>query len=156
MARSRVFISYRRSDSRPSTNAVRQTLELAFGEGSVCVDVTGIPVGVPFPDQLRSELERSAVIVALIGPGWLNAEDAGGNRRLDDPDDWVSSELAYGLAQRDVTVFPVRVDDAAWPIKDQLPPPLKALCDLNAAQVDHDTWDNDWNPLLDRIADLLG
>ena len=67
--RDRVFVKYRRSDTRPSTNAVRQTLERGLGRDAVFVDVTGIPFGAPFPVELRRELDRAAVIVVVMGPG---------------------------------------------------------------------------------------
>ena len=74
---------------------------------------------------------------------------------MDDPGDWVHAELIYGLSTVGVTVVPVRVDDADWPAADDLPAPLRALAVLNAATVSHDRWDNDWEPLLDRIAALV-
>ena len=153
--RDRIFVSYRRSDSKSSTNAVRQTLEAEFGD-AVFVDVTDIAPGAAFPDRIGTELARSAVVVAVIGPGWLAAARPDGTRRLDEPNDWVRNELAQALADPDVTVIPVLVDDALQPSAADLPEPLTDLASRNSVRLEHDTWASDWSVALDTIAEVSG
>jgi hypothetical protein len=37
------------------------------------------------------------VLLAVIGPNWLDARDEHGNRRLDNPNDFVRIEIAAAL-----------------------------------------------------------
>ena len=161
MRRDRVFISYRRSDSQASVTALRQSLITTLGESAVFQDVTGIALGDRFPDRLRDELNRAAVVVAVIGDEWLTASDSWGRRRIDDPTDRVHVELAESLSCPDVTVIPLLLDDASLPTQREaedgaLPEPLRDLCVRNAIRVAHSSWDRDSGVVLDRIRDLLG
>jgi hypothetical protein len=112
--RDRIFISYRRSDSAGTTTAIRKTLLERF-EDQVFHDVAGIDPGDRFPEALRNELDRSVVVLAVIGQGWLGAKNEFHQRRIDFPDDWVNIELATALSSPEVTVIPVLVDGAVMP-----------------------------------------
>ena len=79
-----------------------------------------------------------------------------GLRRLDDPDDWVRTELAASLAADGVTVVPLLIDDAQLPAPKYLPEPLVDLVTLQAIRARQDTWDNDIRPLIEQIKQLLG
>ena len=56
----------------------------------------------------------------------MAATDASGNRRLDDPKDFVRLELQTALS-REIPVVPVFVDGATMPRSDDLPEVLKDL-----------------------------
>jgi hypothetical protein len=51
------------------------------------------------------------VMLAIIGPNWLNSKDESGQRRLDNPADYVRVEIAAAL-RRNIRVVPVLVDGA--------------------------------------------
>ena len=56
-----------------------------------------IEPGVDFAEAISRAVDARVVLVAVIGPGWLAAADAGGGRRLDEPDDlvgWRSERLS--------------------------------------------------------------
>jgi hypothetical protein len=150
--RDSVFVSYRRSDAAASATALRQTLVERFGEDAVFQDVVDIPLGEKFPDVLSEGLARAAVVLAVIGKGWLSATDEWSQRRIDFPDDWVRKELSTALGDPEVTVIPVLVDDAAMPPTKALPSALQALTARHAVTLRHDTWDATTRPLTDRIA----
>ena len=65
------------------------------------------------------------MLVALIGRQWMTATDEEGHRRLDDPDDYVRSEVQAAL-ERGVRVIPVLVDGA------KPPPPTSVACRASA------------------------
>ena len=65
-------------------------------------------------------------MLVVIGPNWLTAEDEAGQRRLDQPDDFVAIEIAAALA-RDIHVIPVLVEGARMPKESELPDSLKRL-----------------------------
>lgn len=67
-------------------------------------------------------------------PRWLEARDAEGNRRLDDPDDYVRMEIELAL-KLEKRAIPVLVNKADMPSIDELPDSLKALAARHAVQL---------------------
>src|SRR5262245_7509648 len=97
----RIFISYRRDDSAGHAGRVFDRLKGDFGLDVLFMDVDAIPLGVNFVRVLREEVARCSVLLAIVGPNWLDAKDEDGARRLDNPDDFVRVEIATAL-QRDI------------------------------------------------------
>src|SRR4051794_16828164 len=93
----RIFISYRRSDQPDSVGRVRDRLNAFYGDDAIFRDTDDIPIGTQFEDLIDAELARCQVLLVIIGPGWLDATDVQGNRRLDQPGDWVRKEIETGL-----------------------------------------------------------
>ena len=48
-------------------------------------EVRGVEPGVDFVEFLDEAVANCDVLLAVIGPGWTNAADDGGERRLRDP-----------------------------------------------------------------------
>ena len=63
---SHLFISYRRSDSQDVVGRIYDRLTAAFQRHRVFKDVDSIPIGIPFPDFLRSQ---HLGIIGLSGSG---------------------------------------------------------------------------------------
>ena len=76
-----VFVSYRRGDSEGQARALKNDLVELIGKSSVFMDVDNIALGQDFRHVLQERLESCDVLLALIGPGWLDAKDGEGNRR---------------------------------------------------------------------------
>ena len=129
----KIFISYRRQDSGANALGIGQYLEHEFGRKNVFIDVD-MRAGSKFPAVLEQRLAECKVMLVLIGPEWLNARDEQGQRRLDDPNDWVRLEIAHAL-KRDITVIPVRVNGAELPLKATLPEDIRGLLDHQAVSV---------------------
>ena len=92
-----IFISYRRSDAAGHARALHEYLSGRFGDEQIFFDRDKIEGGDHFPERLRQGVEGCAVLLALIGPDWLDVKAADGRRRLDDPGDWfcqISGQLA--------------------------------------------------------------
>ena len=66
----KIFISYRRASSMHIAGRICDQLEKEFARGEVFFDVDAIPVGINFKDHIRGSLERSAVLLAVIGAQW--------------------------------------------------------------------------------------
>jgi hypothetical protein len=64
----KIFINYRRGDSGPTAGRLRDRLRREFGKRNVFMDVDSIPVGVDFEEHLQQTLERSVIVLALMGP----------------------------------------------------------------------------------------
>jgi len=71
-------------------------------------------------------------VLVVIGPDWL--ADQAGNRRLDDPHDFVRIEIEAAL-QRDIRIIPVLVRNAIMPGPTDLPAGIQDLSFRNAVQV---------------------
>jgi hypothetical protein len=133
-----IFISYRRQDSQNATGRIHDRLDMYFGEKIVFRDIDNLPGGVDFPAELEKALINCKVLIAVIGANWLDAINDSGERRLDDPDDYVRLEIAAAL-DRKIDIVPVLVSNAAMPKRAQLPPEIRELASKAAihAPPDH-------------------
>ena len=75
MIATKVFISYRRDDSAGHAGRVHDRLEREFGRDLLFMDVDAVPLGVNFVTVLSEEVAKCDVLLAVIGPNWLNARD---------------------------------------------------------------------------------
>ena len=144
----RIFISYRRADSKHVTSRIRERLTDAFGKDAVFHDVEKIPPGSDFRGALRDATSTCRVMLVVIGRGWVSATDASGNRRLDNPADFVRIEIETGLQRGGVTVIPLLVDGAEMPFENQLTDALKSLVFQQSFTL-HD------DPIFDHDAETL-
>lgn len=132
----RIFISYRREDSEGYAGRLAADLERLYGPDQVFLDVDDIGPGIDFLAEIQRALGGAEVLIALIGPRWLEPADA---PRILDTSDPVRQELEIGLAS-DMTLLPVLVGGAAMPRADQLPASLRRLARINALRLDHSAW----------------
>src|SRR5262245_25869679 len=143
----KVFISYRRGDSAGHAGRVHDRLERELGRDLLFMDVDAIPLGSDFVDVLSNEVAKCNVLLAIIGPNWLDARDESGNRRLASNDDFVRIEIAAAL-KRGIPVIPVLPDGTRVPKADQLPDDLKDLARRNGLDVRHASFHNDMDKLV--------
>ena len=129
-----IFLSYRRSDSEYIAPMLSEKLQKHFGEDSVFFDEHSIPLGVDFREYIENAVGKCDVLIAIIGDQWLRAVDGRGNRRLDDPSDFVRIEIESAL-KRSIPVIPVLVDKVEMPSADDLPQSLKSLAFRNATEL---------------------
>jgi TIR domain len=149
----RIFISYRRDDSRGYAGRLQGDLSRRYSEEHVFRDVE-IPPGADFGEYITGLVDRCNVVLAIIGPRWLDARDREGERRIDDPQDWVRLEIERALARDGVEVIPVLVDGARLPPREELPPSLLGLRRRNAFELSDSRWDYDLDQLGKHL-DLL-
>lgn len=117
-----IFINYRREDARAEAHLLYAQLATTFSSDLVFLDVAGeIPPGADFPDAIQRKVKTCDVLVAVIGPSWLELL-----RSRDGSTDYVIEEIATAL-RLDKRVIPVLVDGAPLPSEDQLPQELRAL-----------------------------
>lgn len=152
----KIFINYRRGDTRGEAGRLMDTLTTYLGEGRVFRDIEGIEGGADFEQVLHDSVGSADALIVLIGPQWLTICDEDGQRRLDDPDDWVAKEIS-GALDEGLPIFPVLVEDAQMPHADELPDALKPLVRFNAVSLSDKRWAFDVTRLAKIIAfDLPG
>lgn len=134
-----LFISYRREDTQGEALHLSDDLKARFGPGRVFMDVTGIEPGRDFRKAIESAVTACDVLLVVIGRDWVRIMDANGQRRLDDPKDFVRVETATAL-RRDIPVVPVLVQGAVMPTSSQLPDDLEPLAWRNAFELRHNRW----------------
>ena len=149
----RIFVSYRRSDSRASAGRLYETLSQRFGGSTIFKDVSNIAVGANFRTVIVDAVNESAAMVVVIGPGWMSDYTAGGSRQ-DDVEDYVQVEVEQAI-RMGVPLFPVLVDGASMPRYSELPPSIGGIASVNAAELDHDTWSRDVDKLLSALSALI-
>jgi TIR domain len=147
----KVFISYRREDSRYQSRNIYNAFVKALPPGSVFMDVDSIPPGADFAQILEDWVKQCNVLLALIGPGWITSTDSATNlRRLDNPEDFVRIEIR-GALQRNIPVVPVLLDGTKIPNPRDLPEDIKELTRRNAEFVDFRTFDTDVDRLIGKL-----
>jgi CheY-like chemotaxis protein len=151
---SKIFISYRRADSRKDAGRIYDRLVEAFGKENVFKDVDNIPMGTDFRGVLREAVAQCKVQLVIIGKSWLTITDENINQRLHNPSDFVRIEVETALQRSDsCIVIPVLVDNASMPNVNELPLELRELAFKNATVVRDDP---DFHGDITKIIQRLG
>ena len=146
----KIFINYRRDDSAPYAGRLYDRLAGHFGHDQLFMDIDQIEPGEDFVEVIQEKLKAVQVAVVLIGKHWLDIADANGQRRLDNPDDWVRLEIVT-LLERKIRVIPILVGRANAPNSSQLPECLASLARRQA----HEISDHRFHPDIDKLIQVL-
>ena len=149
----RIFINYRRSETRHVAGRLRDRLGEHFGSPNVDLDIDMIGAGVDYVSAIERAITSCQVLVALVGPGWTVEADRQG-RRLDNPHDPVVGEIRTALG-KGIRVIPVLIDGATMPHEEDLPTAIQAFSRLNALRLDHETFRTDTELLVVGIEQAL-
>ena len=138
-----IFISYRRDDAAGEVGPLAYALRTRFGDDSVFLDTSDIPVGGEWPAVLREDcqLGRGCRLRDRAGVD-PDAGRVGQNVGIDDSDDWVRNELELAL-DSSALVVPVLVRHAPMPPRHALPKEIASLADRQAVAIRDDSWSND-------------
>lgn len=144
----KIFISYRRADSKYVVDRIRDRLIDAYDEDTVFRDIESIPYGQNFKDVLDEATTTCDVMLVAIGPQWAGITDDQGNKRLFDPHDYTRLEVEAGLANKKILVIPLLVMNARMPSVEEIPESLVDLRFRNAISIRNDP---DFNPDMQRL-----
>lgn len=150
-----IFISYRRSDSEGEAGRLSDVLTHHFNDQAVFMDVDAIQPGRDFRKAIEESIQACAVLLTVIGPDWLDARSPTGERRLDEPNDYVRLEISAAL-RRDIPVIPVLVRGARVPQPEQLPPEIADLAYRNGLSLTHSRWKSDLQHLIQALEPHMG
>jgi alkylated DNA nucleotide flippase Atl1 len=150
----RIFLSYRREDTRHVVGRIGDRLTDHFGNERVFVDVDTIEPGLDFAEAIAAAVGSCQVLLALIGDRWLDSTDRKGRRKLDDSNDLVRLEIQAAL-ERNIRVIPVLVDGVVMPTAEELPPSLAGLARRQAFELSYSRFRDDARRLVDLLDRLL-
>ena len=147
-----VFLNYRVREQSGYAALLYRELSQRFGPDQVFLASRSISLGDDFVDRILASVVRSEVLLAIIGPRWLDFLGA-----ADGEGDWVRREL-HAAFSHDVRVIPVLIDDAQLPKQTQLPDDIAALSRCQSLRLRHYAYENDLARLvaeLRRVAPTL-
>lgn len=147
----KIFISYRRDDSAMAAGRLYEHLARHFPREALFMDVDAMQPGMNFVDELDRQVAQCDTFLAVIGPQWTTIENDDGERRLDEPNDFVRIEVASALA-RDIRVIPILLEGATMPRAEDLPFDIKAMVQRHAVRLRHDRFGAD----VEIITNALG
>jgi hypothetical protein len=150
---SNIFINYRREDSAGHAGRLFDALKTHFA-GRLFMDIDTLEPGVDFVEAIEQAVGSCEVLIVLIGREWLTLKNAAGQRRLDEPADFVRLEVESALVRK-IRVIPVLVQDAPMPRAEELPPSLARLARRNAIELSDARWAYDVDRLARTIRDIL-
>jgi hypothetical protein len=129
-----IFISYRREENQWSARSLHDRLCRHFDPERIFMDIDAIGLGDDFVEIIETTVAKCDVLIAVIGKNWAASKDEHGDRRLDNPEDFVRMEIRAAL-KRKIRVIPVLVDGVLMPRSTDLPEDLKPLVRRNALAI---------------------
>jgi hypothetical protein len=111
------------------------------------MDIDGVPLGLDFRDQIRNTLQRSDIVLAVIGPQWLAVQKETGQPRLADETDWVRIEIEAALGKK-IPLIPVLIDQTPLPRPNELPEALREFAYRQATNINTGV---DFQTQMDRL-----
>ena len=148
----KIFISYRRADSKYVVDRIRDRLIDTYGEEAIFRDLESIPLGQDFSGVLNEATSTCDVMLVVIGPQWVTITDDQGNKRLFEPNDYTRLEVEAGLSNKNILVIPLLVMNAKMPDPTEIPESLAALRFRNAINISPDPYfDTDIKRLVEGI-----
>lgn len=149
-----IFMNYRTQDAPEAATLIERELSRVFGDENVFRASKSIGPGSRYPQELLTAVRRSHVLLAVIGPRWLEARSADAPGAPADPDDWTCREIREAFESGTV-VIPVLVSRAERLRAEDLPPELDVLADCQYRRFDHRNADADLSCLVDDLIGLL-
>jgi TIR domain len=130
----RIFMCYRRDEADYPAGWLYERLVARFGREQIFKDVDSIELGDDFVESIANAVGTCDALVAFIGDRWLTITDEEGNRRIDNPNDFVRIEIEAAL-KRNVRVIPILIGNAEMPRAEDLPASLVALSRRQALEL---------------------
>jgi hypothetical protein len=128
----KIFVSYRRVDNADFVERIRDWFMQRYGRSNVFMDFDNIPPFTLFADYIRDRVRECDVLIAIIGPRWLELLR---EKTLDPANDYVRVEIQLALEEKKL-IAPICIKGASVPRNDDLPDDLRAMAGYNAAHLD--------------------
>ncbi|CAO5248801.1 TIR domain-containing protein [Frankia sp. AgKG'84/4] len=144
-----VFVNYRTGDGDKTARAIAIYLRGRFGHDRIFLASTSIPLGRQFDETLLANARRCAVLLAVVGPDWVDAP------ALKDPSDWVRKEIleSYQNQNQVIAVLDGRKTDRLRP--SDLPKVLRWFATSQSHRLDEHNFERDLRTLADELCRLV-
>ena len=153
--RRQIFISYRRDDEPGMATALYFQLEQKFTGERIFMDVEGdIRPGKDFVRIINQQVAECDVMLVMVGRGWLSAASDEGERRLDNPEDFIRLEIESAI-QLDKLVIPVLINKTDMPRASELPTTLKPFARFQAVRLTQERVRADMSGIANHISQAL-
>jgi hypothetical protein len=144
-----VFINYRTGDGDEAAELLAARLSDRFGPGRVFKASRSIQPGELFPKVLIDAAKTSAVLLAVMGPGW------GAALQLREEADWVRTEILAAQASGTRVVPVLKGRRTEQLDRASLPPELRWLADVQSLRLDMHESTGDLTRIGDFLADVV-
>ena len=152
----KIFVSYRRDDAAGDARGVRDGLVARFGKSNVFMDVDNLLAGQRFDKELAKALTACDVLVAIIGPRWLELLKA---RIVSEERDYIREEISAAL-KRGIIVIPARIGREGHmpplPRPEDLPEDIRDLVLYQKHDITHEHFGRDMTELSEAITKVRG
>jgi hypothetical protein len=146
----RVYITYRREDNTGEiARRLADSLYQRMEDIQVTMDVTDIQLKIDPRETIARVIAEHDVILALLGPGWVDVDHIEDRTGLFDPNDSMHQELALALSSNK-RVIPLLANGAPN-FMSALPEDLEPLGYLQALEIN----DENWEPALSQLQQAL-
>ncbi|MFJ5924266.1 TIR domain-containing protein [Kitasatospora sp. NPDC092948] len=149
-----IFVNYRTGDQEAVAALLDHGLSYRFGSERVFRAGRSIAPGSCYPQELIAAARGCRVLLAVIGPRWLDLPGEDGRPAVEDPEDWPRREIAEAFAAG-ALVVPVLVGDTPRLRRERLPEPLAALAHCQHRRLDLRTSHLDLTRIADELAVLV-
>ncbi len=143
-----MFVNYRVQEQPGYATLVHRELAQRFGQDSVFLAASSIRAGDDYVHEVFDNLRQCEVVLALIGPRWLEFSDRGGEAKP--RVDWVRREIAEAFTKR-IRVIPVLIEDAELPAASRLPADIAALSRCQGVRLRHYSIESDISQLIEEL-----
>jgi len=130
----RIFINYRRQDSKHAALYLRSLLAKRFGTNSIFRDLDSIKPGADFPAIIQSSIAGAAAFIVLIGKNWLTVKSKNKQIRLFEKHDYVRTEIESAM-NLGIEIIPVMLNGATMPEAKNLPKSIEKLATMNGIEL---------------------
>lgn len=144
MADRKIFISYRRGDNPDFVARIRDWFVMRYQRPNVFMDFDSIPRFVPFADFIEEKVRECDVLIAIIGPSWLELMQ---EKAAALQEDFVRIEIELALKYGKL-IAPICIKGASVPSAGLLPDSLQPMFKANVA---HLNADDTFYDRIDRI-----
>jgi TIR domain len=137
-----IFFCYRRKDTAYQAGHIYDQMVQHFGE-QVYKDVDSIALGDDFVRAIEQLIDRTDIVLVLIGDGWLESDWGTGRLRLEELNDFVRREIELALRGQE-GIVPILPGQSQMPEVGQLPDSVRPLASGSGIRVHpapHFHWD---------------
>lgn len=148
----RIFISYRRGETKGYAGWLGDCLEAEFGRPNVFRDVEKIGAG-DWHKAIEKSIRVNDFVLCLMGDQWLSVVD---ERLRNESEDILRWEVALALKLKAAKqrVIPILLDGASMPDRQALPPDLQSLPRQNGQSIAYETWRGGLQALFSKIREV--